>query len=279
MIKNYFFFDISLLNNKHLLYTIYSSVFWLITSFLLKFYEVYRYTSAFNIISLLIKQFLLFTVIVFAFIGIFRSINLNAFLTFKYLLILFFAIAFLKLLSFYILKAYRKYLNGNVRHVIIIGDNNRAKELKKLFLDRKQLGYSIKATFSNSRIDNPTGTIEDSFKFLERNHYIDEIYCAIDELTESEVNQYVKYANIHHCNIKFIPNSKNLVPKRLKTDYYGYLPIQSILEVALNKELNKILKRSFDVIFSLFVIVFILSWVSIILFILVKLESKGPLFL
>jgi len=90
------------------------------------------------------------------------------------------------------------------------------------------------------------------------------------------VNAYVKYANINHCNIKFIPNTKKLFTKRLKTDFYNYLPVLSIPQVALNQDINKLLKRTFDVVFSLFIIVFILSWIYVILFILIKLESKGP---
>jgi len=64
----------------------------------------------------------------------------------------------------------------------------------------------------------------------------------------------------------------------LDNDFYNYLPVFSIQDVALNNDVNKVIKRAFDILFSLFIIVFILSWVTIILFILIKLESKGPLF-
>jgi putative colanic acid biosysnthesis UDP-glucose lipid carrier transferase len=42
--------------------------------------------------------------------------------------------------------------------------------------------------------------------------------------------------------------------------------------------LSRVTKRSFDIIFSLLVIVFILSWMLPILALLVKLSSKGPVF-
>ena len=41
---------------------------------------------------------------------------------------------------------------------------------------------------------------------------------------------------------------------------------------------NRLLKRIFDIIFSLFVIVFILSWLLPLLFFLIKIESKGSIF-
>jgi putative colanic acid biosysnthesis UDP-glucose lipid carrier transferase len=170
------------------------------------------------------------------------------------------------------------YLHGNLRNVIVAGSGRNIEELKSVFRKKKELGYTLKGVFSNSEDRNKSGTISDSFKFLENNKNIDEIYCAIDDLTENEVNAYVKYANINHCNIKFVQNTSKLYTKRLRTDYYNYLPVLSIQEGALSEGYNKFIKRSFDILFSLFILIFVVSWLSIILFFLIKLESKGPLF-
>lgn len=273
-----YFFSVDLFNNKHILYIGYSILFWVSSSFLLKFYKVYRFTSILNILSLLVRQFLVYTIIIFAFEGFFRSINISAHITIIYLLYCFISIGFIKVLSFYLLKTYRTYLRGNLRNIIIIGSSNSINELKKTFKLNKDLGYNIKAVFSNTKDEKATGSIKDSYKFLTGNYDIDEIYCAIDELTEKEVNQFVKYANIYNCNIKFVPNSFKFFTKRLRTDYYNYLPVLSIQEGAINSDINRFIKRSFDILFSLFIIVFLISWLSLILFVLIKLESKGPLF-
>ncbi|MGB6269471.1 MAG: exopolysaccharide biosynthesis polyprenyl glycosylphosphotransferase [Olleya sp.] len=274
---NLYFFSSAFLNNKHLLFIIYSVVLWLVSSSFLKFYEVYRYTSTINIVSLLIKQFLVYGIIVYAFIGVFRSVDIQAFTTLKYLLYSFLLIGTIKLASYYGLKSYRSFLKGNVRRVIIIGKGEGAQELKQLFTNRKELGYAIKGMFANSENQKFTGNIDESFNFLDNDKSIDEIYCAIDELTEKQVNDYVKYAEINHCNIKFIPKTNKLLTKRLKTDYYNYLPVLSMPEVALNNDFNKFIKRIFDVIFALLMIVLMLSWLTPLLFILIKLESKGSL--
>ena len=276
--ENLYFFSSELFNNKNLLYFIYSIVLWLASTNFLGFYKVYRYTSALKIMSLIVKQFLAYAVIVFAFIGVFRSISAPAFVTLHYLFYSFAAIASIKLISFYALKSFRLYIKGNLRNVIIVGNGDSIEGLKKIFTKKKDLGYNLKAIFSNSQSIDTTGTIADSFYFLEANKNIDEIYCAIDELSEKEVNEYVKYANLNHCNIKFVPNTLKLFTKRLRTDYYSYVPVLSIQEGALNDDFNRPIKRIFDIVFSLFILVFIFSWLSIILFILIKLESKGPLF-
>lgn len=276
--ESLYFFSNDIFNNKNVLYIFYSSILWLLSTYLINFYKVYRYTSFLNIVSLLAKQMLVYTIIVFAFIGVFRSINLEVFTVLKYLVYIFASISFIKIFSYFVLKKIRFYLKGNLRNVIIIGSSDGVKELKNIFINQKELGYNILAVFSNFKGDKVTGTINDSFDFIERENNIDEIYCGIDELTEKQVNNYVKYSNIKHCNLKFISNSTKLFTKRLHTDYYNYLPVMSIQEVALNTDINRIFKRSFDIMFSLFVLIFILSWLSIILFILIKIESKGPLF-
>ena len=88
-----YFFSSELLNNKHVLYGFYSSFCWLSSTWFLKFYKVYRYTTALKITSLLIKQFLVYTLIAFAFIGVFRSISMEALVVLKYLIYVFLSIA------------------------------------------------------------------------------------------------------------------------------------------------------------------------------------------
>lgn len=50
----------------------------------------------------------------------------------------------------------------------------------------------------------------------------------------------------------------------------------SIDEIKIVKPHYRVLKRAFDVLFSSMVIIFILSWLTPILFFLIKFESKGP---
>ena len=64
----------------------------------------------------------------------------------------------------------------------------------------------------------------------------------------------------------------------MKMEYYGYLPILSLRDIPIEDPLNQFIKRSFDIVLSLLVIIGILSWLSPILAILIKLESKGPVF-
>src|SRR5690606_4726685 len=59
-------------------------------------------------------------------------------------------------------------------------------------------------------------------------------------------------------------------------DYYGPTTIVSVVKEPLEETINKIFKRLFDIVFSLGVVVFILSWLYPLVGLLIKLESKGP---
>lgn len=188
-------------------------------------------------------------------------------------------IGLIKFLMYYGLKEFRRYLNGNLRRVLIIGNTQGAQELKRFFTNKKEYGYDLLGVYSDSIKGNKlAGNVKEALAYLSEKDGVDEIYCAMNELSEKQINTFVKYAEINRCNIKFIPESAALFGKHLKTDFYNYLPVLSIQEVTLNKPFNQLLKRGFDIIFSLFIIVFFLSWITVLLFILIKLESKGPLF-
>ncbi len=272
------YWSLSFIKSKASIFVIYTLIMWLISAYSIKFYNVYRYTTVINIFGLLVKQFFLFFIIVFAFIGFYRGIEVDKRTIIKYLLSAMLMISIAKLLMFYGLKQYRQLLNGNRRNVLIIGDSKGARELQRFFHKKPKYGYDLIGFYGNSEASYIKGNIQQAEEYLSQNDNIDEIYCAMDKLSEKQINSFVKYAELNKYNIKFIPQADNFFSKRLKTDFYNYLPVFSMQEVALNKPVNRVFKRVFDIIFSTIVIIFILPWVSVILFILIKLESKGPLF-
>ena len=272
------YWSFEFLNSKAPVFTVYVSVLWLISAYNIKFYNVYRYTTSVHILILILKQFLLLSIIVFAFLGFYRSLEVDNVAIFKFILFSIICIGFVKLFTFYGLRTFRRYLHGNAREVLIIGGTKNAFELKEFFEGKRAYGYNLKGIYSNLESNDFTGGVQDALKLLSESDSIDEIYCAMEELTEEEVNTFVQYAEVKQLNIKFIPETSNFFNKRLKTDFYNYLPVMSIQDVALNQPFNKILKRIFDIVFSILVIIFVLSWLSIILFIIIKIESKGPLF-
>ncbi len=252
-------------------FSVFLAAIWLVCSYALSFYEVYRFTRVLTIISLLIKQALFILVLMYAYFGLLRISAISFRDNATFLFCTFMVVGMVKVAVYFALRQYRSYLGGNNRNIIIVGNNKSAQQLHTFFNKRKELGYQVLKVFSDTLPD----TISDSFEFLKKED-IDEIYCAMEEVSDEVINEYVKYTDQHYSTLKFIPNSQRIFSKRLKTDYYEYLPVLSIPEISLNSALNRAIKRGFDIVFSAAVIILLLSWLIPIIYILIKLESKGP---
>lgn len=239
------------------------------------FYEVYRFTKLQKIIILWLRQIFFFGISFFAALGL-LFIKAAKPSQFYFIGVLAISIILSKLGVYFLLRQFRAYWSGNNRSIIIVGGSKPAFQLADFFNTNKELGYHLKGIFSDKSQDK-NGSIDQSFNFLKENK-IDEIYCDIEELEDRHINNFVRLANQNPYTLKFIPSASKPLSQNLNMQYYGYLPVLSIKKKALDMALNRWMKRLFDVFFSLLIIILILSWLTPILWIVVRLDSKGPLF-
>ncbi|WP_439152083.1 undecaprenyl-phosphate glucose phosphotransferase [Winogradskyella sp.] len=264
-----------LLDAKDLLvFAIFISIGWVLLSVYSRFYEVYRYTRPVNILSLLLKQSILFLLFVFAFSGLYHEMKIYPRPIVKYTLACFLFITILKFTVYYLLQKYRVSFGGNYRSTVIVGLNNKTLALENFFNKNPEYGYLHKKTYN---FNNKENALNECFEYI-LNEKVDEIYCSISELTNSQIADIVDFADNNLKILKFIPDSREIYSKRLRYEYYDYIPILTLRTIPLEDSVNTIIKRGFDIIFSILVIVFILSWLTPLIAILIKLESKGPVF-
>lgn len=271
----YFFRELGINN---LYFGLYQLAAWAVIAYLFEFYEVYRFTSITEILSRIIKQGILFLLIVIAFFPFSKQAIFSGQAIAKYLIVSFICITLFKFLLFYYLKKYRLATGSNFRNTIIIGYTPEALRLKDLFVQKAEYGYRFKGFFSDKKHnEHITGKIADIERFaLEEN--IDEIYCSLNEITNLRLKELVEFADIQGKVIKFIPDAKEIFTKNLKIDYYEFFPVLSLRKTPLHEPVAKVVKRAFDILFSLLVITLLLSWLTPLLALLIKLESKGPVF-
>jgi putative colanic acid biosysnthesis UDP-glucose lipid carrier transferase len=174
------------------------------------------------------------------------------------------------------LKYYRKS-GYNYRKVVIAGISESTIELKNFFFEKPEHGYHFYGFFDNN--DNEkvkrSGGIEDIFDFCKTND-IDEIYCSLSALDNSQIDRLVEFADNNLIRTKLIPEIRGY--SNLKIDFYENQPVLIFRSISLDDFLNRTLKRTFDILFSLAVIVFILSWFIPLLALFIKIDSKGPVF-
>lgn len=255
----------------------YIILFWLIVAFNTKFYKVYRFTKTFRVLKLLFIQFALFFLGYFTYFGVFKEgvvVN-NQLLVLSAIII---SISLIKFFTFLLLKRYR--LEGNhYRNVVIIGYDDTSKRIIELFNRKSDLGYRYLGFYSKKLYNNHDylGNLKDSFKNLLSNN-VDEIYCSLSVLSNIEVKKFTKFASENNIIIKLIPDSNELYSKSIGAEYYDNLLVLNVKKLPFEILDNYYIKRSFDILFSLFVIIFIMSWLTPIFWIIIKLESKGALF-
>jgi len=256
-------------------YTIFISLAWIVLSLRSHFYEIYRFTRLSTILSLVAKQGVLFTLLVFAFFGFYRELQVEPLSIFRYVLLAILYITIVKVGIYYLLKKYRVILRGNLRRVVILGLNQKTDQLRKFFDDNPEYGYKLLNIFDLSGPNKVT--IEDCLEYIQNNK-IDEIYSSVGELSNEELTKLTDYADNNLKILKFLPDNKDIYSKRLDFTYYGYLPILSMRKIPIEEPFNKFVKRGFDILLSLIIIVGVLSWLTPLLGLIIKLESKGPIF-
>ena len=266
------FFETNITNTYF--FGFYISTLWILFSIRNRFYEVQRHTKIIQIVPLLFKQIVVFAFALYAFIGFFKQPNISRWALANYFLLVSLLILIFKFFTYFLLKKYRSILRGNTRTVIVIGENFKTRQLIDTFNNRSDFGYRFKAQFS---VEDPDFSLKKCFDYVVENN-IDEIYFSVAELSNSQINQLVDFADNNLRELKFIPDNKDVFSKKLKYEYYEYTPILSIRAIPLKEPINNFFKRVFDVSFACFIIIFVLSWLTPVLAILIRLESKGPVF-
>ncbi len=266
------------LNINYPIYLIYQTALWGIIAFLLGYYEIYRFTTPLEIVSKIFKQTVLFLLVIIAFFPFSKTTVFSGQAIAYFMITNFILIALFKYIFFYYLKKYRIITGSNFRKTIIVGYSIEALNLKNLFVTRNDYGYRFLGFFSDKKTNESIiGKIADIKEFVLQNK-VDEIYCSLNEISNEQLKALVEFADDHNKTIKFIPDSKQIFSKNLKIDYYEMFPVLSLRKTLLHDPLIKGFKRAFDIVFSILVIFFILSWLVPILAVLIKLESKGPVF-
>lgn len=250
------------------------SLSWIIVAWNVRFYEVYRFTKVIDIFERIIKQFIFFSVLSFAYSG-FGFDGLTPFQILKWIFFSLSIVSAAKFFVYFFLRQFRIVFGGNFRRVVVIGYSKDSQDLIDFFNDNPDYGYNLVRVFPIKGYKK--SQVEECFQFvLEKN--IDEIYCSMTDLSSHVVKQFVDFSDNNLKSLKFLPDKKTLFSGNTNFDYYGYLPVISARHIPLDNPINKFVKRLFDLIFSLLIIAGILSWLTPLLALFIKLESKGPVF-
>ena len=176
-----------------------------------------------------------------------------------------------------ILEKYRA-TGGNILKCLIIGNNDHGSDLYNEILKFPELGFRAKGIYSYNKKNKPNSVAYlGSFKDLSDDQIsqFDRIFFSNKISLKSQESIILK-ADKLNIKVSYIPDLVFYDYKNFFISKISTVPYISINDLPLDNRVNFYTKRIFDLVFSFFVIIFILSWMIPLFGIIIKLTSRGP---
>ncbi|NEM97734.1 undecaprenyl-phosphate glucose phosphotransferase [Pontibacter burrus] len=183
---------------------------------------------------------------------------------------------------FLLLRKYRRKVWLRSSYIVIVGAGSAGTELYNYVCSNPQLECYVAGMFD----DNPNrvppninylGRVDQCISYAVENN-VNEIYCTLPNNDCERIEKLLLETDRNMIRFRLVPDLKGSIHHNFMVDMFGYVPVLKPRQEPLENKANEIVKRIFDILFSLIVIVFVLSWLTPILAALIKIESKGPVF-
>ena len=163
----------------------------------------------------------------------------------------------------------------NIRNLLIIGAGDVGKNFKETINHNPDFGYHFTG-FLDDTIENTEviGNLNQLDETLKQNE-IDEVVIALSSQPPELLDELIRICNINAVRIHIIPDYFRFLSSRFHISSIGNFPIITARQEPLEEANRRFFKRSFDVLFSFIVLVFLLSWLYPIIALLIKLDSNG----
>jgi len=262
-------------------YWVLSNIVWLLLSFLLRNYAEKIILNFEYFTKRTIQVYLAWMIVMMGYLFFSRELKVSRIFIISTILSFGFGLLINRFLYLGI-KNYFKNSHYLFKNVIILGYNETAKKLAKYFeedgINTRLLGYiedhkNINELSHYPVLANISETLE-----VAKQLGAQEIFSTITPEQNHDIYNLMYRAEKECIRFKIVPNLSVFITREVHIDYFGDLPIISLRSEPLDDVGNRIKKRALDIIVSLLVIVFILSWLIPLLGLLISLESRGPIF-
>lgn len=185
--------------------------------------------------------------------------------------------------SFLIVRKSRRRFWIEFKNILLVGAGPVGIDLYNQIIANPYLGYRVEGVFDDTYPatcnSGPAilGKVDSCFEYA-KIHNISEVYCALPISDSVRIKNLMKEADRQMIRMRVIPDLSAILDSNVMLEVYGRHPILTARCEPLENKVNEIIKRIFDILFSLGAIVLILSWLTPILAALIKMESKGPVF-
>lgn len=269
-------------SNSHILiFNFFSIIAWYTSGQFTRIYTDLRANKFSEEIIYIVSTILLHIILLTSFLFFFRFdfILSNLFLV-AYVVILFMLISIFK----YLIRKYSHHIifKGKLlKHVLLIGSTPAAVDFYETINRFYYYGYKCVGFLDDKQKKlndcSHLGKINDLDTILLKRN-IDEVVIALPNSQHEQITDCIETCDFHAKNVRIIPDLNFYTTSNVQVTNIGLVPVISLRSLPQDRLKNQIIKRFFDVIFSLAFFVSLGWWIFPLIGILIKLTSRGPVF-
>ena len=254
---------------------------WIVVASFFRLYQLARITYVEQIIYNLLKAtFLHLTIMAAVLFSMKASTFSREHLMYTYLLY-FILVVVWRVFALFLLKNYRRW-GYNYRNVVIVGSGKIAEQLYAFFNSKDPHGYRLLSMFYEDKpkrkFDGIHSLAMESLEEYCLENKVDEIYYTMSITEKEKMNKLILFSDNNMIRLRIIPDFRSFLYRKVNIDFYGAIPVITLREEPLQDELNRIIKRVFDISFSSLVLLLIYPLLIPVVALAVKISSKGPIF-
>jgi putative colanic acid biosynthesis UDP-glucose lipid carrier transferase len=213
--------------------------------------------------------------------------------------VFFISLVIKRMVERWIIRLYRE-AGRNTRNVTLVGSDIELVNVYRKLVDDATLGYKVNGYYGDGNLTETIEALEkeegidlSEMKSLERKGSIgdmldamarhedlqlgDEVYVCLSRREHDVIKKLSRYCDYKVVRFYYVPVSVESIGLNLKRELLDDIEIYTTYENPLQSMGNRLLKRTFDIVMSLF---FLIPTAVIFPFIwlIIKIQSPGPIF-
>lgn len=266
--------------NSYIEFWVVLNLFWLFLSLICRTYAANTIINFEFFTRRTVQVFLLWVIAILFYLFFLRKFDISRFVIFIIFMNFSLGLLFNRFL-FLGIHYHFKTKDFLLKRILIVGYNPIAKKLETYLEEEafniKLLGFVEDEENVTELTKHPI--LSDISKTIEtaKQLNVEEIFSTITPEQNKFIYKLMNMAEKEFIRFKIVPDLSFFVNKQVHIDYIRDMPILSMRSEPLVDVGNRLKKRALDLVVSILVIIFILSWLIPLLGILILLESKGPI--
>jgi putative colanic acid biosynthesis UDP-glucose lipid carrier transferase len=184
----------------------------------------------------------------------------------------------------YLIRKYTHYLiyRGELtENFLLVGYTRAGSAFIEMVDQFRYYGYSCKGIIHETAKQHAgipyLGKVSELEQIL-REQPVQEIILALSNEEAGLVKKIIQICDAHKRKVRLIPDLEKYTQTNIEVANLGIMPVLNYKKLPLDRWENRLIKRGFDLIFSLFFFVFIGSWLMPLIALAIKFSSRGPVF-